>query len=103
LEFHSNKWIEKGKSGLCTWAQPTVGIGLLSQGGPAHLGPFGPRPSAGEAGGLLTDGRLSGKIGSMSLPEPRGILLGGQTGRELTEAWLVMAMAVGRRGAPMRG
>jgi hypothetical protein len=49
------------------------------------------------------DGGLLGKIGLMSLPELRGILLGGQTGRGLTGAWLMMAMAVRRRGAPVRG
>jgi hypothetical protein len=67
------------------------------------LGPFGPRPSAGEAGGLAADGGLPGKIGPTSLLEPRGILLGGRMGRELTGAWLVMVMAVRRRGAPVRG
>jgi hypothetical protein len=67
------------------------------------LGPFGPRPSAGEAGGLAADGGLPGKIGPASLLEPRGILLGGRMGRELTGAWLVMVMAVKRRGAPVRG
>jgi hypothetical protein len=65
------------------------------------LGPFSPRPSVGEAGGMPADGGLLGKIGSAPLPEPRGILLGGQTGRGLTGAWLTMVMAVGRRGVPV--
>jgi hypothetical protein len=49
------------------------------------------------------DGGLPGKTRPTSLSDPRGILLGGRTGRGLTGAWLAMVMAVRHRGAPVRG